>query len=223
MRIDLGNQGFVEVTEPVMEPVEQIMRMFEAHFEGQIGWDAKPMYFYLFRNPSGSDPEGIGAVNLPMPEELYQDPGGALPVFARYVAQDDVLVADQRDAMTGRLVKMAFKTLLPETFYGVGVLNEGWSAFYTKAEELQQAIDDGRALPPIQRPDRVEVRMVHVVTTDGRVLGLVRQRGETPVFAEFGPGINEDGNAAVGAVLQGRVPTALRLLCDGLERVAHAS
>jgi len=210
MRLNLGDGGLIEITTPVMEPVEQIMRMFDAHFEDEVGWDAEPMYFYLFT--SDADPGGFGAASLPVPPELYEDPSRRLPVLAAVLHMDNEV---------GQLARRAYQQQLEHvTFYGVGLLVEGWSTPRTLSAEDVAAIEHGVAALPSQRPDRIEVRMVHVATVDGRIAGLTRERGGVPEFVEFGPGIDEDGKDA-GTVAVGRIPEALRLLCDGLEQAVR--
>jgi len=219
VRIDLSGKGFIEIAAPVMDPVEQIMRMFEAHFEAEMGWDQKPLYFMLFRNG-----DGIGANTLSLPGPLYVDPSLWLPLLAQLVGQDDDHVENPLQGPLGKLTKSLIKDQLPPAefhFYGIGALHEGWMA-YGLGEDEAQAIANGTALSPSQRPDRVEVRMVHVVTTDGRFMSLTRQRGGVPELMEAEPSIDENGESAMGPMAVGRMPSALRLLCDGVERLASA-
>jgi hypothetical protein len=202
-----------------MDPVEQIMRMFEAHFEAEMGWDQRPLYFMLFRNG-----DGIGANTLSLPGPMYSDPSTGIPMLAHFIHQDDEHAENSFHGFLGAMAKTSIKAQLPPIefhFYGIGALHEGWSV-YSLTEDDAQAIEDGTALPPSQHPDRVEVRMVHVVTTDGRFMSLTRQRGGTPELLEAEPSIDENGEPTIGPMAVGRMPTALRLLCDGVERLASA-
>jgi len=209
----------MDVSAPVMEPVEQIMRMMEAHEEEEHGWDARPLYFFLFMNKD----LGMGAANLEMPPDLYEDPANRLPILAHYMAKDDAQEPNLALEELGRLMKYVYKRMIRSliatamedradqfSFYGVGLVNEAWSV----------DSDDGSGRSPSERPDRVEIRMVTVVTVDGRIATLSRKRGGTPEFRETDPGMDENGKDS-GWSLYGRVPDALRLLCDGLERATR--
>lgn len=181
----------------VMEPMEQALRVIEAHAEDKLGWDARPMFLVLAGDPL----TGVGMVSVELPEFVYINPGDGLPLFLEILTNRDL-------GPVGDLMRAHLKAELPPApLLGIVLINEAWSVRANSREEMETI-----KVSPSRHPDRVEIRMGTLVTVDGRVLVIERERGGPVRFHEV--------DVTNGYELRGRVPDSLRRLIGILETLA---
>jgi hypothetical protein len=215
MKLDLPNGKSVSVHVQLrdMEMCEQILRQIEAELE-EKGWDEPPTYLLLNRRGEG-DAQMVAVKEITwLPPMVYHDPGPGLLRLAQTFMLDDPIANFLRDAIP-RLVG-------GETFYGLVAFTEAWMISQPRdpgdpAPTLGPNYElPGDMVPPREHPDRIEIRSGVMVTVDGRVLMLVRKRGEFPEFYELNEG---DGPIETG----GRVVDALRMLCTTFHDAAKSA
>lgn len=190
-----------------MDMLEQILRTVEAQTE-ERGWDQQPTFYALNRigeTPADSPAAGIvGIAEIRMPPAVYEDPGVMLLQLAREMNTADPLI----------LRAIAPKLVGPQ-FYALLAFTEAWMvAGEGPAPQLGSDYEyDG--VMPRDHPDRKEIRSGIMVTVDGRILMIVRIRGEFPEFYELGEG---EGPIETG----GRLVDALRMMCTTLHDAVKA-
>lgn len=182
----------------VMEPMEQALRTIEAHCEDKLGWDAKPIFLCLAGDPLLA----VVMASVELPEFVYMNPGDGLPLFVEILTNKDL-------GPMGDVLRDHLKTSLPPLpLLGIVLVNEAWAVHASTKEEFDEI-----RVSPSQHPDRIEIRQGIMVTVDGRVLTIERQRGKDPHLEEVDP--------TVGRTVWGRVPDAMRRLIGILETLSH--
>lgn len=182
----------------VMEPMEQALRTIEAHCEGKLGWDARPMFLCLAGDPLSA----VVMASVELPDFVYMNPGAGLPLFVEILTNKDL-------GPVGDMLRAHLKTSLPPPpLLGIILVHEAWAVHADSKEEL-----DNIRVMPSRHPDRIEVRQAMMVTVDGRVLMVERQRGKDPTLREM--------DMTAGDTIGGRVPDAMRRLIDILETLSH--
>ncbi len=201
MRQELPDGTTVEVSGQVMDdPLEQMLRSVEADFEA-IGWDVPAMLFHLVLDKSAG---ALGLAPLKwMPDDVLNDPGPNLIGFATW------LRSDSAKPLVGVL-----HHVIPDHFYGLVLVCEGWMIPVDNAQANRITVDGyiSDELRPSSHPDRVEGRLVTAVCVDGQMAQLTRIRGEVPEYRDI--------LTIEDLELVGRVPDALRLLCELFREVA---
>lgn len=182
----------------VMEPMEQALRTIEAHCEDKLGWDAKPMFLCLAGDPLLA----VVMASVELPDFVYMNPGAGLPLFVEILTNKDL-------GPVGDILRAHLKTSLPPLpLLGIVLVHEAWAVHADSKEEL-----DHIRVMPSRHPDRIEVRHAMMVTVDGRVLMIERQRGKEPALQEM--------DMTAGHMVEGRVPDAMRRLIGILETLSH--
>jgi hypothetical protein len=185
-----------------MDPVEQLMRQVEAQIE-ENGWDQPPTFLLVSRSVE-EDWLGVKAISW-LPDFVYENPGAGLLHLARSLNRTDHPVSAVIRAATPRLVG-------GKAFYGLCSFTEAWMIHTAIDPELPRPTLGpdyewpGPGPMPRDHPDRIEIRGGVMVTVDGRVLMVQRERGKFPEFWELNEG---EGPIETG----GRVVDALRMLC----------
>jgi hypothetical protein len=150
------------------------------------GWDQRAEIMTVF-----SFPEALGLRTFPVPEIVLDDMSRHLPYL--------VELLKERDQAGTEL----FRNVLPESFFGILIMNEGWLIPATAENALEASLTKQVHV----HPERVEIRFVICYTLDGRMLTVVRRRGELPENYEM----TED------MIVAARIPDLLRrlaLLCQ---------
>jgi len=150
------------------------------------GWDQPPEIMTVF-----SFPEALGMRTFPVPEMVLDNMGEYFPTL--------VEILEGRDPAGMELLR----SVLPENFFGLVLMNEGWSIPLTTPDARETAL----ARQIHVHPERVEMRFVICYTLDGRMRAVVRNRGELPQNYEM----TEEMIAAA------RIPDLIRrlaLLCQ---------
>jgi hypothetical protein len=129
-----------------------------------VGWDQPAEVMSIF-----SFPEAFGMRTFPVPDQVLEDMSTVLPIM--------VGMLEERDPTGVRLLRR----VLPENFFGIMVINEGWSVKHTAPDAYEAAFT--RQLQ--YHPERVEVRFVICYTLDGCMRAVTRHRGELPESYEM--------------------------------------
>jgi hypothetical protein len=192
---DLPEGSIVAMLPMVMDPFEQALRTLEAHYEDKMGWNAKPVIFWI----SGLANDGVVMASADVfPEFVYMNPAEGLPIYVEALVNPNL-------AALGNMAKDQIKRSLPPglPFMGAGVMFEVW------AVEGPAHLD----VPPSKHPDRKEVRAGLFVATDGRIMAIERERGKAPEFMEL--------DMVGGPIMLGRFVDCMRRLCDIVEQLSH--
>lgn len=204
----------IEQLLPEMDVLEQMCRRIET-IVNEGGWDQKPVYyaFSVIQDPgtlsmletvldAGEERDlanpvagALGVQEVPFPEPCYGDPATGMMGMLQALAE---LQNDDR----ATLVKF-LDTLVPDNFYGFGLVSEAWTLPKSMPEEEAKVVSRERMMHV--HPDRIELRNLFVATVDARVVSLVRHRGEFPTYHEYDP--SQDW-------IDGRISTAVRLYTD---------
>ncbi len=198
MRVDLPDGGLFEAMPMVMEPMEQALRTIEAHCEDRLGWDAKPIVLCVAGDPLSA----VVMSSVEVPDFVYMNPGEGLPLFVEILTNKDL-------GVVGDMLRAHLKASLPPLpLLALVLVYEAWAVHADSREELESI-----KVTPSQHPDRIEVRDALMVTVDGRILMVGRQRGQEPRFDET--------DMTIGRTLSGRVPDAMRRLLDIMETLSR--
>jgi hypothetical protein len=194
-----------------MDPLEQVLRRTEA-IVNDDGWDAKP-HFYTLEVLVGDALEAevreklrkagarehfdgaLAIAEMAMPEFCYENPAEGLPTFLRLTYDLDFVKENRLDGVD--IMKM-LDLMVPVNLYGLGLIFEGWKLPDSVSEE--ERAQHSREHTMHEHPDRIEIRNMIVVTSNGRSALLSHSRGGFPEYNELtGP---EER-------LAGRVPNAM--------------
>lgn len=198
MKLDLPGGGLIAHMPMVMEPMEQALRTMEAHCEDKLGWDARPMFLVIAGDPL----QALVVASVELPTFVYMNPGEGLPIFVEILTNKDLGAVG--DSLRGHLKEL----LPPLPLLGAVLIHEAWKVHADSKEEL-----DAMMVPPSRHPDRVEIRGGIMVTVDGRMLVIERERGKNPQFTE--------ADMSIGLEMGGRIPDAMRRLLDILESLSR--
>lgn len=194
-----------------MDPMEQVCRRLEAVANDQ-GWDAKPTFYALsilidddvpadirekVQAANGPDYDAAMAVTeIVLPEFCYENPGEGLPLFLQCVI--DVAVMKENDVDPEDVMHLLDR-MVPQNFYGFGIVFEGWTLpDSVSEEEMKQRSHDHTVN---EHPDRIEMRNLIMMTRNKRTAIVVHKRGDFPEYKELGPEVGR---------LAGRVPDAVQ-------------
>lgn len=189
-----------------MDPLEQLCRRIEIGGE-EKGWDQRPTFYNISMSEDLSrlrldelhiESEYVAAMvvsELMLPGFVYNDPGAGLLRFLQFLAMEKFRDENRLFAIMNRLV--------PVNFVAFAAMNEAWMLPQTVPLEERLAHSQGRTTQ--DHPDRIELRSLIVATVDGRTVSVRRPRGELTTYQVHSP---------VDEHLDGRVPTAVRLMCE---------
>jgi hypothetical protein len=181
--------------------------------------DAEPLEFALRTVEGLVDDDGWDGPNRVFFLEVAPNPLGAVPGTGAIAAREAPFGPHMDRLHPAQLLDLAAAAAmligLPKPAFAVVAVFEAWSVAKDPsagpAEQAKLVADRaGRQLHT--RADRVEVRMAHLVTVDGREIMLRRRRGDEPMVPEAG-----------AEQYSGSVPDALRRLAQVVRTHARAA